>query len=355
MRTHVLLVALLTVVLPGVCRAQKNAPQELPKDPQAILADAAPFYNFSDASLKPFHLKATYQLYDENGKPGGQGTYEYWWVSPKVHRSTWMRLGATLTDWYTADGRHVYEASGSPLTYFEYKLQSVLLSPLPDDADADPAKKVRLERKIVSFGREKLPCVLLIGPKLAKEHLQARPLVDVPTYCFDPQRPVLRVSESGDVLIFFNRIAEVEDRYLACEVQVSAEQRKILTATVDEITPLLPANPALTPARGALPAASEMVTASPSVEVGGLIKKVHPAYPPIARQEGIAGTVILQVVIGTDGKVRNVQVISTPSPELAESASDAVSKWEYKPYLVNGTPVGVEIIVHVIYSLGPPP
>jgi hypothetical protein len=107
----------------------------LPKDPKEVFAAAAPFYDFNDASLKPWHLKASYQLYDGDGKPTEQGTYEYWWASPKVYRSTWTRPGATYTEWHTADAKRAYKVSGGALSFFEFRLQKSLLSPLPKPGD----------------------------------------------------------------------------------------------------------------------------------------------------------------------------------------------------------------------------
>jgi hypothetical protein len=90
----------------GLSQTEANVAPGLPKDPREIFAAAAPSYDFSDASLKPWHLKASYQLYDQNGKPTAQGTYEYWWASPKTYRSTWMHGGVTRSDWQAADGKH---------------------------------------------------------------------------------------------------------------------------------------------------------------------------------------------------------------------------------------------------------
>ena len=56
-------------------------------------------------------------------------------------------------------------------------------------------------------------------------------------------------------------------------------------------------------------------------------------------------------MIGTDGNMENVRVISGP-PELQQSALDAVRQWTYKPYLLNGDAVEVETTINVIYNLG---
>jgi protein TonB len=62
--------------------------------------------------------------------------------------------------------------------------------------------------------------------------------------------------------------------------------------------------------------------------------------------------VILQANIGKDGKIHDIRVILSPSPLLSDSSLQAVSHWEYQPYLLNGEPVEVETTVTVTYSLG---
>ena len=59
---------------------------------------------------------------------------------------------------------------------------------------------------------------------------------------------------------------------------------------------------------------------------------------------------MLSVIIGEDGNVKNIEVLSGPN-ELQQSSIDAVRQWTYKPYLLNGSPVEVKTTIHVIYSL----
>jgi outer membrane biosynthesis protein TonB len=62
--------------------------------------------------------------------------------------------------------------------------------------------------------------------------------------------------------------------------------------------------------------------------------------------------VLIQVTIGTDGKVHDPEVELVPSPALAAAALDAVSHCEYQPTTVNGEPVEMETMVRVIFSIG---
>src|ERR1700687_5772073 len=97
-------------------------------------------------------------------------------------------------------------------------------------------------------------------------------------------------------------------------------------------------------------ATPQRVRVSTGVATGLLIKKVQPAYPPLAKQARIQGHVLLQAEISKDGTIQNLQLISG-HPMLAPAAIEAVRQWRYKPYLLNGEPVGVETTVQVNFSL----
>jgi TonB family protein len=93
------------------------------------------------------------------------------------------------------------------------------------------------------------------------------------------------------------------------------------------------------------------LSVSADVMAGNLVNKVLPVYPADARKARIQGTVVLQAVVGKDGNVENLRVISGPS-QLQQSALDAVRFWTYKPFLLNGDPIEVKTTVNVNYSLG---
>jgi len=349
MRRTTFLALFLAAALHSFAQTAPTTPSELPKDPRELLALAAPYYNFNDPSLKPWHLKATYQLYDDKGQPTEQGTYEYWWASPKVYRSTWTRPGATHTDWYTADGKHAYESTGGGLSFFEYKLQSSLLSPLPQSGDLDPAK-VRLDREEVKLGNVKYPCIMVVPLMPQHGQVQIVPLGLFPTECFDPKLPVVLASYSfGTVATSFNKIAKFQGHFLPRELEFYEGKQKILSADVQTIDGILSTDAALTPSPTAKFPSIEKVPLAAGITVGMLLKKQPPIYPQDAKDAHASGTVVLQATIGRDGKIHDLRVVSAPWPSLAASSLWAVSRWEYKPYLLNGEPVEVETTVNVIY------
>jgi hypothetical protein len=86
------------------------------------------------------------------------------------------------------------------------------------------------------------------------------------------------------------------------------------------------------------------------VQEANLIKKVDAVYPPLAVQARISGQVRFVVIIGKDGSVVSIQLVSG-HPLLVAAARDAVNQYAYKPTLLNGNPVEVITQVDVNFSL----
>ena len=87
-----------------------------------------------------------------------------------------------------------------------------------------------------------------------------------------------------------------------------------------------------------------------NVQQAKLIRKPMPVYPPLAKQARIQGTVRFTAIIGTDGTIRNLQLL-TGHPLLVPSAQEAVKHWVYQPTLLNGEPVEVITQIDVNFTL----
>jgi periplasmic protein TonB len=97
-------------------------------------------------------------------------------------------------------------------------------------------------------------------------------------------------------------------------------------------------------------ATPQRVRVSQGVTQGLLLRKIQPAYPPLARQARIQGSVLLQAEISKEGTIQNLRLISG-HPMLAPAAIEAVKQWRYKPYILNGEPVEVETQITVNFTL----
>jgi protein TonB len=94
-----------------------------------------------------------------------------------------------------------------------------------------------------------------------------------------------------------------------------------------------------------------MVSLSAGVAQGMLEYKVTPEYPFDAKVNHVSGTVVLQAVIGKDGHIHDLNVVS--GPKLLQGAAIlAVRQWRYRPYMLNGDPVEVRTTINVIFALG---
>jgi TonB family protein len=95
---------------------------------------------------------------------------------------------------------------------------------------------------------------------------------------------------------------------------------------------------------------------SQRIKVGGnvqgvmVVSKTPPIYPAAAKAAGVSGVVQLSAIIGKDGTVQELKVLSGP-PELVPAAMDAVKQWVYKPTMLNGSPVQVETTITINFTL----
>ena len=76
-----------------------------------------------------------------------------------------------------------------------------------------------------------------------------------------------------------------------------------------------------------------------------------PKYPKKSRKAKDRGTVLLDLVVGTDGLPRDIKVARGLTPELEKSAIDAVKQWKFVPAAKSGHPVAVLIKVEVNFRL----
>jgi TonB family protein len=76
-----------------------------------------------------------------------------------------------------------------------------------------------------------------------------------------------------------------------------------------------------------------------------------PKYPKSARNVGHQGTSILNLVVGLDGRPRDITIVRPLDEELDACAIAAVSKWRYQPALRDGQPVEVQVHARVRFRL----
>lgn len=349
-----LLLPLLAATATAACAAKANkaAPtSSLPKDPAALLALAAQRNGLSGPNLKPWHIKATYQLYDAKGKPTETGTFEEWWQGPKEYKLAFQHPGYHFQLVVNAKGAFVNGNNDLSYTYEdsppfpEYLVQRLYLDPISPKL---PAKGMKFHPKAEKFGKAWLNCVEEI-PKGLSPNQRDTLNPAFPTYCMDPSTLMLRVFGSyGQSTQEIAGVDSLDGRYIAESTVIFDSGRKYLTVHLDQGESAHQWSPSLfTTPPGAVHVEQKVHVTR--LAKGYRISGKKPIYPHSAKYLHLHGVVKLSALIGLNGRLRNLIVISAPAVSLAESALAAVKTWKYKPYLVNGHPMFVETIIRVVY------
>ncbi|MHB1224430.1 MAG: energy transducer TonB [Gemmatimonadaceae bacterium] len=114
----------------------------------------------------------------------------------------------------------------------------------------------------------------------------------------------------------------------------------------------LVAVPALAGAQDKVYAAEELTT-KPKVEsMARTAQLVQRSYPDKLKAAGVDGTVQVQFVIGTDGKVdpSSIEIVAATVPALGEAAKAVAAKLEFQPGKVNDSPVRTRVLLPIVYK-----
>ena len=91
--------------------------------------------------------------------------------------------------------------------------------------------------------------------------------------------------------------------------------------------------------------------AGSGVTMPQVLLKVDPEYSEQARKAKYQGTVVLSLVVQSDGSVRDIKVVEPLGLGLDEKAIEAVKQWRFRPGMKSGQPVNVAAIIEVTFRL----
>ncbi len=344
LRIHVLLLCAVAY-LHGDCQTTPDG--TLPKDPAALMSLGLARNGLGATDLKPWHIRGTFVLYDDNGKPDDKGVYEEWWAASGRYKLSFSSSKFTQTDY--AKGGELYREGVQDWSPTAEAIRSSLIEPLP----AVPLSDFVLKMSDAAAGKTKMSCVSLTyplrpNPEVARTYF--------PTYCFDSMAPVLLVSSAGSNLqVMYTKIGVLEGHYVALELHAMSETkpRFDVTLNVGETMNQVPDSFPDVPSDARRVDLTKISFPASAAPYGGvqLLIKAAPTYPQLAKDGHIQGRVVIKATIETDGHVDNLRVSDGPS-SLHQAALDAVRHWVYRPFRVMGEarPVGIEI--NVIFMMG---
>jgi hypothetical protein len=234
--------------------AQPPAPADLvntptPTDPRERLALGRRLNGLEGPDVQPWHLKASYEVFDENGKSTDKGAFEEWWVSQKQYKLVYRGAVFSQEEYGTDHGTlHAGEKDwpSGPLSF----LRRAVEQPIPSKEDVEDWGQRNLERK---FGAVQLPCTALSyhGGKEVSE--------SSPAFCFGPAKTILRYSNTSDRInqTIFDHFSLFQDRYVAHDLHLLFLGNPALSIHIDTLETLNPLDQAnVSPPDNALPVIS---------------------------------------------------------------------------------------------------
>jgi len=279
---------------------------------------------------KPWHVKLTFDQFDEDGDNVHSGTLEEFHIDSRKYKRIYTSDTVSRTD--VANGTGLFRSGDQswPLDV-EGELIGVALRPLYH-AQWD-GKDRRLVKTELKEGTAAYPCVAVhpADPNIIQ--------LAVPSFCFQPGTAMLRLIHFGlGSQVTFDSIVPFQGHYVAREITVAVAGKVHLKIHVEKLGEIAQINDAFfaPPPDSKGPLGGRIPMPSASYEEEYQIARPQPVYP-----RGIEGHVKVNYVVGKDGLVIEATAQDGPE-ELRKAVLEAVRKYRFRPYLILDQPVEVE-------------
>ena len=321
-------------------------------DAQEALQQAFKVYNLESPELRPWHIIANYWTSIEGQEE--TGSYEEYWVNTKQFKRIYASPTFNQTDYGTEAGLLRDGDQQWALTAL-LQTRRDLVNPLPSAREVTNSTS---NSTIKLVDGVEMRCVTLTS--LSTDNSPAL-LPSNDTYCFDKNKPQLlfKCTYKNIYETTFADFTTFQGRMIAQRIQVSYKGKLFLKTHLEKVDILDPVNQA----NFIPPASAQRITAlkpeapiykiavSSGVAQANLISKEEPIYPAEAKAKHIEGVVVLAATINQEGHVAQVHPVSSPDDSLTTAATEAVRRWVYKPYLLNGKVVAVDTQINISFQL----
>ncbi len=266
--------------------------------------------------------------------PAETGTIEEWWSGPNQMRVTYDFPSYQAT--IVRKRNDTYQTPDTPtppylLRYLLHQETQPLES--PDELRSGSPDR----RKEAVGGDSPLDCIMVAQP--TKGYTGTLPLGLFPTYCLEPGKLILRATvDAGSNLVLREHVGLLRGISTPIDLSIYTEGKRVANAHTERLDGQSAPYPETLPTMGLEPRAIDVVhIGKDQRNVTELVKGVHIENEYKTPREA-NGTVLLHLVIGTDGHVESLVPVSFPTLALVVATAKAVLHWEFKPYMLNGVP-----------------
>jgi TonB family protein len=298
-----------------------QTPVAIPKSPNEYMQRAISLNGLAADGLQPWHIKASYSYFNEAGAVTDSGTIEEWRISSRLYKVSLLSQRYSQTQYFGGNDLRVTGDQNPP----SWQLQNVkkyIERPLPEEKYLERAPFQRLEEK---YGQIPLDCLRTLG---------------YPVWCFSKDEPAIRlIADVDGAETVLNEISKFNGQYLAKQVSLVQHGKSLFKMKIDTVDypAQLKDSELQAPADAIEP---EKIAISDGMPPLKNIHKQAPVYPSKTKAQGMEGKVRISATIEKDGSVDDLSVVSGPK-ELQGPCLDAIKKWRYEPYLINGRSVAV--------------
>jgi hypothetical protein len=346
---QVAIVAALACAWHRLSAQSSPAPPAIPAK-EAISTSANPFDNNPATILQlasgqngmdfhasvPWHIKLSYDQFDEDGDNVHSGTFEEFYVAPKRYKQ--ILTGDVLNQVNIATESGLYR-SGDLDWVGAVELQVQNEVELPLYRSGLNRDKSRPESTVWQVGKASLPCVILRRTDMTISDN------GLPKFCFDPNSVRLRYTrgKGWDETVYNNPVV-FQGRTLARDTTVTQAGKPYLKIHVEIFEPLTQVDESLF----APPTGSSLIGGRIKLGSAILMDEYLISRGALAGS-GEQGKVDLRFVVGKDGRVIESQVLDGPE-KLRKTALKSLGEYRFKPFMVLDQPVEVESTTFFQYN-----
>jgi Gram-negative bacterial TonB protein C-terminal len=323
----------------AACISLSTAGAQSDKDPLVLLAQVQATNGFSGDSLKPWHLKANYEVYNAANKIVATGVFEEWWLSQYHWRRSYTGSHYTGTEYRLPSG---YAYEGDPVIAYdadqgtaeegvrdarapwpealiaEKILYPVNYWPLTPQAKGSESWPMHFVRPVAA--PESLSCLSPLGEDSLLEEY----------YCYMDGKPELRQSLIHFVTTSYGQTSMFQDRIIGRELELSINDHDLLKVHVTTLDELPSTDDDVFPAK--------LATGPPPARCFGSTTFLSGQNSPsIAKEKDLQGVVVLVGVIDAKGHLGSVKVVESPDSSMSDSALSNIRTWgPLQPASLNG-------------------
>jgi Thioredoxin-like len=306
-----------------------------------VLAAGVKLNSLDADGLQPWHLKVDFQLIEMGVAKPQAGTFEEWSAGRDQWRRTYSSPRAEWngSEWSVSPVEHYRTKPPSAFfqtTVLNTRVSRPVVNPLYQAANIKADYEMDIRR--VTASGVQLNCVSVVDPSRYAEDIDFL----FPIMCFDSEMH-LRLTVAGDTSVQFDDIQLFQGRAVAHNVKVIQKGALIAEMKVSLLEVVAADAGVMKPPSNALrePYIIEPGQPRPEsvFEVGASLPIAPTGFP-------YRGVLPMPILIRKDGTVKpNPDQFLIGPQSVADAIEVAMAKWKYKPYLVNGDPVDVEITV----------